>query len=276
MPIPESTDPAAFKAFEHERWQSSARVYHDMIGRLTSQAANPLLDAAGVGPGVRHLDLASGPGYVAGLSQARGAKVTGADFSEEMVELARSLHPGIEFYEADAEALTFEDASFDAVTMAFLLGHLGRPAVAMREAHRVLRPGGRFALAWWQPADRAAAFGITMESVRARGRIDVHLPPAPPFELFADPEMLRALLEEAGFGEVAVRDIDMTWHVESADAMFDAYLRGTARTSGLLLAQTPEALVAIREEMRRLSEPWKQPDGLHLPMPARIASGTRA
>jgi len=276
MPIPESTDPAAFKAFEHERWQTAARVYHDELGRLTSQAANPLLDAAGVSAGVRHLDLASGPGYVAGLSAARGAQVTGADFSEEMVELARSLHPGVEFYEADAEALTFEDASFDAVTMAFLLGHLARPAAAVREAHRVLRPGGRLALAWWQPPDRAVAFGIMTESIRAKGRTDVGLPPAPPLEMFGDPEMLRALLNENGFAETHIRDIDMTWRVDSVDAMFDAYLRGTARMGGLLLGQTPEALAAIREEVRRRCEPWKSADGLHLPMPARIASSTRS
>ena len=49
--IPESSAPDTLRAFEHERWQSAARVYHDEFGRLTSQVAEPLLDAAGVAPG---------------------------------------------------------------------------------------------------------------------------------------------------------------------------------------------------------------------------------
>ena len=114
-----------------------------------------------------------------------------------------------------------------------------------------------------------------LESVRARGRMDVGLPPAPPFELFGDPELLRSLLVEAGFADVEVRDLDLTWRLASADEMFEAYLHGTARTGGLLLEQTPEALAAIREEVRHRCAPWQKDAELPLPMPARIASGTR-
>jgi len=275
MPIPESSAPEAFKAFEHDRWQSAARVYHDEFGRLTSQVAVPLLELAGVAAGVRHLDLASGPGYIAAESARRGARVTGTDFSAEMVTLARSLHRGVEFREADAEALPFDDASFDAVTMGFLLGHLARPAAAVREAWRVLASGGRLALAWWQAPERTIAFAIVADAVRRHGRIDVGLPSAPPFELFGNADTLRTLLAEAGFAAVEVREAPLVWRLANGEEMFDAYLNGTARTGGLLRAQSAEALAAIRAEVVEQCRARERAGRLELPMPAWLVRGEK-
>jgi len=273
--LPESAEPQAFKAFEHERWQSAARVYDAEFGRLTSQIAPFLLDAAGVTRGVRMLDLASGPGYVAAGASARGAKVTGTDFASEMLALAREQHPGLTFEVADAEALPFGEGEFEAATMGFLVGHLGRPAVAVREACRVLRRGGRLAIAWWLPPQRCIPFAIVTESIRTRGRMDVGLPPAPPFELFGDPAMLHALLSESGFSGVESVEVPMVWRLDTAEEMFDAYLNGTARTAGALRRQTPEALAAIRAEVIARCAPFRTTRGLELPMPAHVASGIK-
>lgn len=275
MPIPESPQPAAFKAFEHERWQSVARAYHDALTPLTSQYAPLLLDAAGVGAGSAHLDLASGPGEIPARAAERGARTLGTDFSSEMVALARANHPGIEYRVADAESLDFADDSFDAITMSFLIGHLGRPAAAVGQTFRVLRPGGRFALSWWSPPDRAKGFSIVMEAVKAHGNLDVPLPPAPPFDLFGDPAKLRELLEEAGYRDVEIVESPTVWHLPDADALFDAYLNATARTSGLLRAQAPQALVAIRDAVRQGCVPWATGRGLEVPMPARVVSGRK-
>jgi ubiquinone/menaquinone biosynthesis C-methylase UbiE len=144
-PFNEAPDPAAFREFEHAGWEVNVAEYEDAFARLTRQAIGPLLEAVNARQGIRLLDVATGPGYVAAAAAARGARVTGIDFSAPMVARARDLNPAVEFQVGDAEALSFPDASFDAVVMNFGILHLARPERAMSEAARVLRPGGRFA-----------------------------------------------------------------------------------------------------------------------------------
>ena len=270
-----SFDAGDFSAFEHRGWQQAAGAYHRGFGKLTIQAADALLDAAGVQSGSELLDVASGPGYVAGLGAERGARVTGVDFSPEMLAIARAGHPDVEFRIADAEALPFPDRRFDAVTMAFLLGHLSHPDRAIAEARRVLKPHRRFALAWWQPIDRAVAFEIVMEAVRAHGRTEVDLPQGPPFDQFSDPEALAHALERAGFADVRLSPQPMTWRVESGEEVWGTYLHGSVRTAGLLREQSPEQLLAIRSEVLRRVEEQRGPSGIELSMPCWVASGVR-
>ena len=63
-----TVDPIAFHDFEQHGWQRAAEYYPDSFGMLTRQTTEPLLDAAGIGPGMRVLDVATGPGYVAGAA----------------------------------------------------------------------------------------------------------------------------------------------------------------------------------------------------------------
>ena len=67
----------------------------------------------------------------------------GVDFSPQMLEVARRDHPGIEFVEGDALKLPFDDASFDAATIAFGLRNLADPVRGLREMLRVVKPRGR-------------------------------------------------------------------------------------------------------------------------------------
>jgi len=268
-------DPDAFSAFEHRGWQSAAGAYRHGFSRLTHQAVEPLLDAAGVIAGAALLDVACGPGDLSAKAAERGARVIGVDFSPGMLALAREHHPGIEFRVADAEALPFPDQSFDAVTMGFLVGHLSHPDRALAEARRVLRPHRRLALAWWQPMDRAVAFGIVMDAVRAHGRTQVDLPAGPPFDQFSDPETLGRALEQAGFGDVRISSQPMMWRVETAEEVFETYLHGSVRTAGLLREQSPEQLLSIRGEVLRRIEELRGPGGIEMPMPCWVASGLR-
>lgn len=159
--------------------------------------------------------------------------------------------------------------------MAFLLGHLSHPERAIAEARRVLRPHRRFALAWWQPFDRAVAFGIVMDAVRAHGRTQVDLPEGPPFDQYSDAEGLARVLAHAGFDDVRLSPQPMTWRVESGEEVFESFLHGSVRTAGLLREQSPEQLLAIRAEVLRRVEEYRGESGIELPMPCWVASGVR-
>jgi demethylmenaquinone methyltransferase / 2-methoxy-6-polyprenyl-1,4-benzoquinol methylase len=96
-----------------------------------------------VSPGDRVLDTCCGTGDLAIAAQRSGGRVTGLDFSQRMLERARSKSDEIEWIEGDALALPFADASFDAATVGFGARNLDDLAAGLRELRRVLRPGGR-------------------------------------------------------------------------------------------------------------------------------------
>jgi len=93
--------------------------------------------------GDRVLDIAGGTGTSAKAIERAGASVVALDFSSGMVAEGRRRHPAIEFVVGDAEALPFESASFNAVTVSFGLRNFANPQVAIGEMYRVLKPGGR-------------------------------------------------------------------------------------------------------------------------------------
>jgi demethylmenaquinone methyltransferase/2-methoxy-6-polyprenyl-1,4-benzoquinol methylase len=97
----------------------------------------------------RVLDVATGTGMVAAELQRRSAcRVVGIDQSEEMLAAARARFAGrdtVELVHGQAEALPFADASFDALTVTYLLRYVDDPAATISELARVVRPGGRVA-----------------------------------------------------------------------------------------------------------------------------------
>jgi SAM-dependent methyltransferase len=265
-------DAKAFHEFERAGWERAAEFYGDAFGALTIQTAEPLLDAVAVRTGIRLLDVACGPGFVAAAAAARGADVTGLDFSAAMVSAARRRYPAITFREGDAEALPFEAASFDAVVMNFGLLHLARPDTAMTEARRVLRPGGRYAVTVWAPPDKAVGFGMVLRAIEAFGTTSVPLPEGPPFFHFSDENACRRSLEAAGFNDVTVRELPIAWTLLSAESVFEAMSRGGVRTAAVLRAQTPEALAGIQAEIGRNIEAYARNGAFVIPMTAVLAS----
>ena len=265
----------SFHEFEQAGWERAAEFYGDAFGALTAQTAAAMLDAAGVTRGTRLLDVATGPGFIAGAAAARGADVAGLDFAAAMVAEARRRHPAIEFREGDAEALAFTDASFDAVVMNFGMLHLARPDVAIAEARRVLRPGGRYAFTVWAAPERAVGFGLALRAIEAHGNKDVPLPEGPPFFRFSDAAGAQQTLESIGFVAVRVEELPLAWRLASADAVFDALSRGGVRTAAVLRAQTPAALAAIRAAVRNGVEAYARDGEFVVPMPAVLASGRK-
>jgi len=269
-------DRTAFHDFERAGWQRAAGHYSDAFGALTAQTADALLDAVRARTGTRLLDVATGPGFIAAAAEARGAQVAGLDFSPAMIAAARARHPSIEFEEGDAQALPFGAASFDAVVMNFGMLHLDRPESAVAEAHRVLRPGGRFAFTVWGSPDLALGFGLVVRAVEQYGEPNVGLPEGPPFFQFSDEAACRRTLGAGGFSDVEVATLPLTWRMTSADVLFDAVSRGGVRTAAVLRAQTPDALAQIRAAVRRGVEGHRTTDGAFaVPMLVVLASGAK-
>jgi ubiquinone/menaquinone biosynthesis C-methylase UbiE len=266
---------AAFRDFEHSGWERAAGQYDQCFGELTMQSAVSLLDAVGAAPGLRLLDVACGPGYVAAAAARRGSSVIGIDFSSEMVALASGLYPRLEFRVGDAENLDFENASFDAVVMNFGMLHLANPESAIAEASRVLHPGGRYAFTVWDVPEKAVAFGIILQAIQAHGDIDVPLPAGPPFFRFSDPEESKRTLTAAGFLNVQTLQVPQVWKMESGDALLENFQTAAVRTAALLNAQTESALKKIRQDVADRVEKFRQNDSINLPMPAILMSALR-
>ena len=235
------------------------------------QSVIALLDAAHVTKGARLLDVACGPGYAAAAAAALGASAIGIDFSSEMVAEARGRYPGIEFKEGDAEQLSFEDSSFDAVVLNFGMLHLARPEQALAEAHRVLRPGGRVAFTVWETPDKAIGFGIVLSAIQKHGDMNVPIPSGPPFFRFSDPAESKRALAAAGFVNATVSQVPQLWRLPSADALFEVMYNGSVRNAALLRAQKPEVVETIRREIRQAVVNA----GYELPMPAVLASAEK-
>lgn len=92
------------------------------------------------------LDVACGTGDLSlAYAHAGAARVVGLDYTAEMLDVARErkAHPNIEYMQGDAQALPFDDASFDVLSIAFGLRNVADPHTALREFRRVLRAGGR-------------------------------------------------------------------------------------------------------------------------------------
>jgi ubiquinone/menaquinone biosynthesis C-methylase UbiE len=124
-----------------------------------------------------------------------------------VIELARRLHPGIDFREADVEHLPFGNDTFDAIACAFGLGHFPRPEAAVAESVRTLLAGGRIAFSWWDNPSRQGIQGIFRDAIA-----EVGVSPAPDVPQghnvyrFSDTREFLQLLEGAGLVEVAVTE----------------------------------------------------------------------
>jgi SAM-dependent methyltransferase len=193
-----------------------------------------------------------------------------------MLELARALNPGIEFRQADAQALPFEDGSFDAVVGNFVILHLGRPEQAAGEFVRVLASGGSLALTVWDTPDRARFLGVVLDAFgEARATPPEDVPAGPDFFRFAADEEFDALFGEAGLEERRVERIEFTLEVPDAGEYFDALLGGTVRVSALVLRQPDEMQEKIRAAFERRMEEYRTAEGFELPVSVKLASGRK-
>ena len=269
-------DAEQLRAFEREGHNALAQGYSAFFAQVTALAIAPLLDAVRLTPGMRVLDVATGPGNLAAAASARGAQPVGVDLSSGMIDLARRRHPGIEFREADVEHLPFADGTFDAVVCSFGLGHFPYPDAAVAECLRTLKKGGRIACAWWAEPDRQRVQGLFREAAA-----DVGIPPPAGLPAghsslrFCQPAELLRLLREAGLADVALEEHTGTHLVRSAQELWNCGLGGMVLAGAAIRAQDKATQDVVWAAFERRALAYKCENGLNVPIAFRIGSGRK-
>jgi len=265
----------ATRDFELDGWQAAASSYDGFAG-ATRLFIPSLLQAAGARPGTRLLDVACGPGAAAGEAATAGAHAVGVDFSRAMIDEARRRHPAVEFRTADAEALPFPDARFDAVIANFGIHHVERPERAIAEARRVLEPGGTFAFTFWADPQDNTAWRIIFDAIAAHGRGDVPMPAGN--DAHATPENFAALVSAAGFDarSLCCDLIEKTWRLPGDADLVSIFETGTVRMATLLRGQRADALAAIRRGVAKAMQSYRSDHVIALPTRAWLIAAKAA
>lgn len=247
------------------------------VPAIATPVSAQLLETAALQPGERVLDVACGTGVIARLAAEQvgpTGSVAAVDVAADMVELGRSTPTPagaqIEWHEGDATDLPFPDESFDVVTCQMGLMFMDRPA-ALTEMRRVLVPGGRVIAntpgAIQPPFELMERAIIDHISADLAGfvRVVFSIP---------DPVALGALLQQAGFSDVAHREYFVRFDLPGPAAFLWEYINLTPM--GPFVADAAEA--AQSEMERQVVEAWKPfvIDGrTPLDQPMALASGRR-
>ena len=277
---------SASRAHLHGMWSAVAgswREHADYVDARAATVTAELIRLSAPRPGERVLELACGPGGV-GLEVATlvrpGGEVVLSDVAPEMTAIAaaRAAARGlanVSTCELDLEQLEQPDGTFDVVLCREGLMFAADPERAAREIGRVLRPGGRAAVAVWAARERNPWLGVVLTAVSAQLGQPVPPPGVPgPFSL-DDPGRLAGIMTAAGLTDVAVGEVDVPLRA----ATFDEWMMRTTALAGPLakrLESLPaDAALALRARLEEAVRPYETPAGLEFPGVTLIASGRR-
>lgn len=261
-------------------WQSIAEKFDVWLPQL-APVGDALIKALEVEPGQRVLDVACGTGEPAlTLAKRMGGSVdiVGIDAAPGMIDVAntkagtRGLQ-GVTFEAMPAEALAFPDESFDRVLCRFGVMLFEQPLQGVMEMHRVLRPGGRFALAVWSRPEAMPTLHWTYEVFKDRVP-EAHHPPLTRATSLGMPGLLEDLLGTAGFTDFVVEPRKFDYEFESFDAYWD-----TVEASDILKQQYDalpnDQRAEVRDEVGRFAMEFIQEDGLRIPHEYLLACGVK-
>lgn len=250
---------------------SAAEIYEQFfVPALFGQWATVMVDAAGVGPGDRVLDVGCGTGVVARAAVDRvgpAGSVTGVDLNDGMLTVAAASHPDIAWRQGPAEHLPFEDGAFDRVVSQFVLMFLESTDQALSEMRRVLAPGGSVALATWSNIEESPGYAAMVELLdREIGGWAADALRAP-FTIGSE-ELLRSLVAPM-FPGVQVERHDGVARFESIDAWVHTDVRGWTLAEAITDEQQHAILAAARVDLAPFTDATGR---VAFPAPALVAS----
>ena len=269
-------DPAELRRTSLTNWETMAAGWERRraeIDDVTTPVREWLVEALDAKPGDTVLELAAGPGDTGFAVAARlgeSGKLISSDFSPAMGEVARrrSLELGLRNVEhriVDAEHIELEDASVDRVLCRFGYMLMPDPAAALAETRRVLRPGGRLALAVWREAPRNPWVSIAGRILVERGLVEPPEPGTPGMFTMASDERMRELLEGAGFAVERLEDVPVLFRYRNVDD----YVGSAVDTGGMFARvwgdASEEERQAIKTQLADAFEPFAVDGGFELP-----------
>jgi SAM-dependent methyltransferase len=271
----------------HEMWAGVAPAWREhakYIDERGEVVTRRMLELADPRPGERVLELACGPGGLGLAAASRVApdgEVVLSDVVPEMTATAtargRELGLGnVGTRVLDLEEIAEPDESYDLVLCREGLMFALDPARAAREIRRVLRPGGRFAIAVWGPQARNPWLGIVLDAASEQFGAPVPPPGIPgPFAL-EDRDRFAELFEQAGFSDVAIGELDVPTYADSFEQWWARTCALAGPLANMLAALPEQAANELRERARRAVHPYQHGERLEFPATTLIATGRRA
>jgi SAM-dependent methyltransferase len=246
------------------RRQGSARRWGPLWGArardwaATEEQQLPTYEAAirrvGISPGQRVLDVGCGSGVFLRAAADRGARVTGLDASEALVEIARERTPEADVRVGDMESLPFPDHAFDVVTGFNSFFFAADMTAALRDAARVGKPGGTVVFQVWGRPERCDLEALK-RAIRPYLPTRAQAAPDPP-ELWR-PGVLEGIASEAGLAPE--RTFDVSWAFEYPDD--DALARAMLAPGGVMAAVGESREDEVRRAILDALAPYRVPDG---------------